>query len=67
VILPESPEKDHDHFRLRLRVDNGPENVAGAMLQWSVDHNVRLHLIDPSTRSTHPKTTSLLPSALWTW
>ena len=31
----------------RLRVDNGPENVAGAMLQWSVDHDVLLHLIDP--------------------
>lgn len=31
----------------RLRVDNGPENVAGAMLQWSVDHNVQLHFIDP--------------------
>lgn len=25
----------------RLGVDNGPENVAAAMLQWSVDHNVR--------------------------
>lgn len=31
----------------RLRVDNGPENVAGAMLQWAVDHNVQLHFIDP--------------------
>jgi putative transposase len=31
----------------RLRVDNGPENVAGAMLQWSIDHNVLLHFIDP--------------------
>ena len=31
----------------RLRVDNGPENIAGAMLQWSVDHNVLLHFIDP--------------------
>jgi putative transposase len=30
-----------------LRVDNGPENVAGAMLQWSVDHDVLLHFIDP--------------------
>ena len=27
-------------YPMRLRVDNGPENVAGAMLQWSVDHNV---------------------------
>jgi putative transposase len=31
----------------RLRVDNGPENIASAMLQWSVDHNVHLHFIDP--------------------
>jgi putative transposase len=31
----------------RLRVDNGPENIAGAMLQWSIDHNVLLHFIDP--------------------
>lgn len=31
----------------RLRVDNGPENVAGAMLQWSIDHDVILHFIDP--------------------
>lgn len=31
----------------RLRVDNGPENIAGAMLTWSVDHNVHLHFIDP--------------------
>lgn len=31
----------------RLRVDSGPENVAGAMLQWSVDHDVVLHFIDP--------------------
>jgi putative transposase len=34
-------------YPLRLRVDNGPENVAGAMLQWSIDHGVLLHLIDP--------------------
>lgn len=34
-------------YPARLRVDNGPENVAGAMLQWSVDHNVHLHFIDP--------------------
>lgn len=26
---------------------HGPENIAGAMLQWSVDHNVHLHFIDP--------------------
>jgi len=31
----------------RLRVDNGPENIAGVMLQWSVDHKVDLHFIDP--------------------
>lgn len=31
----------------RIRVDNGPENIAGPMLQWSVDHNVHLHCIDP--------------------
>jgi putative transposase len=31
----------------RLRVDNGPENIAGAMIQWSIDHNVDLHFIDP--------------------
>jgi len=31
----------------RLRVDNGPENCAGVMLQWSIDHNVELHFIDP--------------------
>jgi putative transposase len=31
----------------RLRVDNGPENIAGAMLRWSVEHNVTLHFIDP--------------------
>lgn len=34
-------------YPTRLRVDNGPENIAGAMLQWSVDHNVLLHFIDP--------------------
>jgi putative transposase len=34
-------------YPLRLRVDNGPENVAGAMLQWSIDHGVLLHFIDP--------------------
>lgn len=34
-------------YPLRLRVDNGPENVAGAMLQWSVDHGALLHFIDP--------------------
>lgn len=34
-------------YPVRLRVDNGPENVATAMLQWSVDHNVLLHFIDP--------------------
>ena len=34
-------------YPTRLRVDNGPENIAGAMLQWSVDHNVDLHFIDP--------------------
>jgi putative transposase len=34
-------------YPTRLRVDNGPENVAGAMLQWSIDHNVLLHFIDP--------------------
>ena len=34
-------------YPCRLRVDNGPENVAGAMLQWSIDHNVLLHFIDP--------------------
>ena len=27
-------------YPARLRVDNGPENVAGVMLQWSVDHHV---------------------------
>jgi putative transposase len=31
----------------RLRVDNGPENISMAMLQWSVDHQVDLHFIDP--------------------
>jgi putative transposase len=31
----------------RLRVDNGPENIAGVMLQWSVDHQVDLHFSDP--------------------
>lgn len=31
----------------RLRVDNGPENSAGAMLTWSVEHDVALHFIDP--------------------
>ncbi|MGA7354049.1 MAG: hypothetical protein WBW76_01330 [Candidatus Cybelea sp.] len=30
-----------------LRVDHGPENVAGATLQWSVDHDMLLHFIDP--------------------
>jgi putative transposase len=34
-------------YPARLRVDNGPENVAGAMLQWSIDHQVLLHFIDP--------------------
>ncbi len=34
-------------YPTRIRVDNGPENIAGAMLQWSVDHNVHLHFIDP--------------------
>lgn len=31
----------------RLRVDNGPENIAGVMLEWSIEHNVHLHFIDP--------------------
>ncbi len=31
----------------RLRIDNGPENTAGAMLTWSINHNVDLHFIDP--------------------
>ena len=31
----------------QMRVDNGPENTAGAMLTWSVEHNVELHFIDP--------------------
>jgi putative transposase len=31
----------------RLQVDNGPENIAGAMLQCSADHEVLLHFIDP--------------------
>ena len=31
----------------RLRVDNGPENLSAALLQWSVDHHVQLHFIDP--------------------
>ncbi len=31
----------------RLRVDNGPENISMAMLQWSVDHQLDLHFIDP--------------------
>ena len=30
----------------RLRVDNGPENVASAMLQCLIDHHVTLHFID---------------------
>jgi putative transposase len=34
-------------YPARLRVDNGPENVASAMLQWSIDHQVLLHFIDP--------------------
>ena len=34
-------------YPTRLRVDNGPENIAGVMLQWSIDHNVLLHFIDP--------------------
>lgn len=34
-------------YPTRLRVDNGPENISGAMLQWSVAHNVLLHFIDP--------------------
>jgi putative transposase len=34
-------------YPTRLRAENGPENVAGAMLQWSVDHDVHLHFIDP--------------------
>ncbi len=38
----------------RLRVDNGPENVAGAMLQWSIDHNVLLHFIDPGNPHRTP-------------
>jgi putative transposase len=35
----------------RLRVDNGPENTAGKMLEWSVEHNVDLHFIDPGKPS----------------
>lgn len=31
----------------RLRIDNGPENWSRAMLEWSVDHDVELHFIDP--------------------
>jgi putative transposase len=38
-------------YPARLRIDNGPENVAGAMLQWSIDHNVYLHFIDPGKPS----------------
>jgi putative transposase len=35
----------------RLRVDNGPENTALKMLEWSVEHNVDLHFIDPGKPS----------------
>lgn len=35
----------------RLRVDNGPENTAMAMLTWSIEHNVELHFIDPGKPS----------------
>jgi putative transposase len=31
----------------RLRIDNGPENCSRAMLDWSIDHEVELHFIDP--------------------
>ena len=34
-------------YPARLRVDNGPKNVAGTMLQCSVEHHVQLHFIDP--------------------
>lgn len=31
----------------RLRVDNGPELTSSALLEWSVEHGVELHFIDP--------------------
>jgi putative transposase len=31
----------------RLRIDNGPELTSIALLNWSVDHGVDLHFIDP--------------------
>jgi putative transposase len=34
-------------YPFRLRVNNGPENVASAMLQWSAYHDVMLHFTDP--------------------
>jgi putative transposase len=31
----------------RLRIDNGPELTSSAMLDWSIEHDVELHFIDP--------------------
>ena len=30
----------------RLRIDNGPELTSTALLNWSIDHDVKLHFID---------------------
>jgi putative transposase len=35
------------YYPLHLRVDNGPENTAGKMLEWSIEYNAQLHFIDP--------------------
>ena len=47
----------------RLRVDNGPENVSMAMLQWSVDHQVDLHFIDPGRPAQNAWNSSMRASA----
>jgi len=31
----------------RLRIDNGPELTSRALLDWSIQHAVDLHFIDP--------------------
>jgi len=38
-------------YPTRLRIDNGPELTSRALLQWSVDHEVDLHFIDPGKPS----------------
>jgi putative transposase len=38
----------HEHgYPKCLRVDNGPEHVAGALERWATEHGVELLFIEP--------------------